>query len=222
MTYVGIYEALRIIVRTLPGGEDLAVMNDGWIRRSGVAFLPPEGAYLVPIFQRAVALLEQSIQSPDVDVIVCERKIAPHERGYRLELREAMLIHPFGRAPLTDILICVDDLKRCLAPPIAEQIEAGPPKRAGKGGRKPIFDLGLIDVVQDLSPRRHPTKYPVPGWSSVADVIKAVNEYLVKEGIGEMSPSRARARSPLGQFDGILETEFPEITGDCRVKAKRS
>lgn len=116
MPYVSIYEALRVIVRRLPGGSELAGMNDEWIRRGAVAFMGIEGAYLVSIFQRAVALLKQSIQSPDVDVIVCERKIAPHERGYRLELRQAMLIHPFGRPPLTGILICAGDLERFVAP----------------------------------------------------------------------------------------------------------
>jgi hypothetical protein len=189
VTHVSIYEALRVIVRTLPGGEELAGMNDEWIRRGGVAVLPPEGAHLRPIFRSAVALLGQAIQSRGVDVIVCDRKIEAHERGYGLNLREAMLIHPFGRPPLTDVLICSEDLERFAAPPaIAE-----PPKRVGKGGRRPTFDPALIaDVVRDLVAKRgNPIEDPTPGWRSFADVIKAVNEYLVEAGQEEMSQTRA-------------------------------
>jgi chloramphenicol 3-O-phosphotransferase len=117
MTYVNLYEAVRTIARTLPGGDELApALTDGCIKRGAVAFL---GHELVLIFQRAAGLLEQAIRDRAVNVTIvadgARRLIADDERSFRLELRDAMLVVPFGHSPqppLRDLLICAEDLKR--------------------------------------------------------------------------------------------------------------
>ena len=106
MTYV---EAVRTIVRTLPGGNALALRRLYSLADN-------------PLFQSAVQCLAQAIQSSGVEVRVVadgkRRPIADHERSYRFDFWRGTLTDPFvasSQPPLRDLLICVEDLKREIA-----------------------------------------------------------------------------------------------------------
>jgi hypothetical protein len=127
MTYVGIYEAIRIIVRA-SDAEMAEGMTDSWIKRGGFAF-EPFNAVVPDAYRRAAACLTQAIKSPHVDVIVLEkgawRPIAKIERADRLDIREAAL----DRSPLPwirDIRILEEDIKRVAAGTGKKQAAAHP------------------------------------------------------------------------------------------------
>jgi hypothetical protein len=118
MAYVSLYEAIRVIARTTPDAAIAETMTDAWIKRGALAVETSGARRLVPSppFQHVDRILEQAIKSTDVRVMVMvngtERAIADHERDYQLEIRAAMLLQPFGRPPIRDVLINADDLRR--------------------------------------------------------------------------------------------------------------
>lgn len=132
--YVDVWEALRRIAAKLPGGTPhAAVLTDGLIKK-GVAFglSMPDGSETLAVFQAAIGLLKRAIQFPDVRMTVetnaGRRPVADDERAYRLEIREGLLVEPFGKSSgplLRGILICVADLERTVRqlPPVDEQID---------------------------------------------------------------------------------------------------
>lgn len=130
MIFNNLYNSVRLIVRTLPGGgEPLAErMCDEWIKR-GVAAFEPDKSVLV-VYRGAVKLLEQAIKSLDVEVRVGQRQIEDHERDFFLCIQQGALFSPPGRAhqpALRDILIRTAHLVRFLAPEAAaEPMTAAP------------------------------------------------------------------------------------------------
>jgi hypothetical protein len=118
MAYVSLYEAIRVIVLTTPDAAIAETMTDAWIKRGAPAVETSGARRLVPSppFQHAARILKQAIKSTDVRVMAMvngtERAIAEHERDYQLEIVRAVLLHPFGRPPIRDILINADDLRR--------------------------------------------------------------------------------------------------------------
>ncbi len=101
--YVDTYEAVRIIVRLLPGGEPLAPrMTDEWIKRGYAAY--DDTPQVKGAYQRAAELLKQVVPSSrDIKITGVSsvgaqgrRQIADDERSLRLEIREGFLAGESG------------------------------------------------------------------------------------------------------------------------------
>ena len=102
---ITVYEAVRLIVAMLPGGEPFPLtLTDEWIR-GGYSMEEPQGSKLVAIYREAVDLLKRAVRSPDVRITGVSasrradgrREIRDEERGLRLEIRAALLAALFGR-----------------------------------------------------------------------------------------------------------------------------
>ncbi len=121
LPYITVYEAVRLIVAMLPGGEPFPpTLTDEWIR-GGYAMEEPEGSKLVAIYREAVDLLKRAVRSPDVRITGVSasrradgrREIRDEERGLRLEMRWGLFRGDATIAPaFLDPLICADALKR--------------------------------------------------------------------------------------------------------------
>jgi hypothetical protein len=123
LPYISVYEAVRLIVAMLPGGEPSApTLTDEWIR-GGYASVEPQGSKLVASYREAIELLAQASRSPNVRITGVSasrrddgrREIRDEERGLRLEMRRALFATPFGGDPnsfpaFLDPLICAEDL----------------------------------------------------------------------------------------------------------------
>jgi hypothetical protein len=185
-------DALRITIAALPSGEALgpSVTEDG-LKRGRIALEGPEAQ---AIFREAAGRLERAIQGGNLAVFSDDKDgPAIYAVNHTTDIARNRLIPRPGyhERVVTDVYVERGDLARLVGGEAAgKQL-----KRNSKGGRRAKFDPALIgDVVRDLIEKKgHPHDDPRPGWNSIDDVIKAVNEYLVDAGRGEMSRSRAYA-----------------------------
>jgi hypothetical protein len=196
MRPINLREAARRIVRTLPGGDDLAPrMTDDWIRCGFTLQFETEEARA--IYRAAADRLEKGIQSGAIRAF--DESGAPvFARHHTLAIRLGRLIPMPGYDGR--VIVGVQVAPEDLAPAEAAPPDAPEPGKRGKGGRRPTFNPDLIkDLVQDLvETKGHPLEDPMPKWNSIDDVIQGVNEALVKRGEPEMSQSRGYALiSPL-------------------------
>jgi hypothetical protein len=173
MDYVTMQEAVRIIMRSLPGGDELApAMTDEYFRRGVAAFEKDEAR---SIFGTAVARLGAAIQSGAVEVV--------DEKGREILARNHMIDVSFGRlipkpgyhgGVVTGVMVKAQDLERRAGP--GARIEEKP--RTALPAKKSMPEAVAAKLLQ-LFPEGRP-----PGL--VKDLQSKVENEL---GIKRMSPT---------------------------------
>jgi hypothetical protein len=174
MSYVDDYDAIRTILRLLPGGED--ILCPRLVGREGQLYTASEGLANLrkePLFLAAIGILNQAIYSGAKVMVVSwpdgtHRPIAEHERGYPYSFWDRALVSPFDQC-LRDILISVEDLRRLMAESVVGRA------LRNKGGRPPRTDWPAIEehIKARVAKRGHPDEVDqVEGWRTTADVIE--------------------------------------------------
>ena len=125
--YVGIPDAIRLLVGLLPEGNSVVhILTGEWISRGYASLFPPPpnpedaddptsrklygpnwrivGPKAIAAFRRAAALLKEAVLSPEVKFTGASaggdrRQLRDDERGLRLEIREGLLATPYGKSP---------------------------------------------------------------------------------------------------------------------------